>query len=419
VLKPLREIESDWAKEDGKAFASFEEAEERYKASQRRPKQKPASANETLSHDTLFDGEAPTKPERPKRRRAIVSDATIEALALILADNERGVLGSFDELTGLFGSFDAYKDTKAGKDRSTWLELWNGGSRTIDRVNRGVGQHVPNWSASVLGGIQPAKMQELARRLSTDGLLQRFLVFNGRTVGPGVDRAPHGPAVEGYRELIRKLVAAVPFDAAPVRLSPQAQAHRARVASITEAAKLLTDTSGAMREHFAKWDGLFARVLLVFHAIECVSTGRGLDPVVAGATAESAARLMLGFFLPHAARFYGEVIGRDEHVEHAHWIAGFVLAEKRSEINIRDIYQASWKLRRDRDAIPQAMAMLETAGWAAPVDPGRGKPATKWQISPRVHVVFAERAARERVRREEEKAAVRNAVAQFKGGRAA
>lgn len=424
ALRPLRDIEAEWMREDGKAFDDFEQAEELYKASSRdraKRRTKHKDADPELSHETLFDGEAaPVKPERPPRRRLIVGDATIEALAAVLADNARGVLAVFDELTGLFGSFDAYRQNQTGKDRSAWLELFNGGPRTIDRVSRGIGQHVPNWSASVLGGIQPEKMRQLSARLSDDGLLQRFLVFTGRTIGPGADREPGKDAVEKYRALIRALTALGPSDFNnPVRLSPAAQKHRARVCRIAEDMKLLPDTSGAMRGHLAKWDGIYARLLLVFHAVECVAAGRGIGDTVDGATAEKAARFMLEYALPNAARFYRDVIGQDGRVEHAQWIAGHVLSAGLREISMRDIYRAYRDLRDQREAIPEAMRSLELAGWARAVDPGRGKPVTKWAVNPLVHTVFAARAEDERARREHEKEKIRQAVARLRdsGGR--
>lgn len=64
-------------------------------------------------------------------------------------------------------------------DREFYLEAWNGtGSYTFDRIGRGT-IHVPALAVSVIGGIQPGKLQRyIAEALSdgggADGLLQRL-----------------------------------------------------------------------------------------------------------------------------------------------------------------------------------------------------------------------------------------------------
>jgi hypothetical protein len=404
VLQPLEELQSEWAKEYRTALAQFEAVDEAPKA----PPKKPATDDEPLTHESLgMDAPAITAP--PVERRILVKDATTEALAPILADNNRGILGAFDELAGLIGSFDAYRSAK-GKDRSIYLELWNGGPRHIDRVKGSI--FVPNWSACVLGGIQPEKVRKLAGQLSDDGFLQRFIVFAGRNTGEGVDREPDAAATGGYRSLVRQLVRFNPTDFNnPVRLSPAAQEHRNQVSAVVAAMMVLPDTAGAMKGHLDKWGGYFARLLLVYHAIECTAAGHGIADTVPGATAAKVARLMLQFLLPQATRFYADVLGPDECTGHARWVAGYVLAEKRAEVSTRDIYRALRAVRNDHAAIPRAMGVLEMAGWAAPVDPGRGKPVTKWQINPKVHAAFAARAEQERARRGNIKVDIHKAAA--------
>ncbi len=122
------------------------------------------------------EASVPTEPERPKRVRYLLNDATIEMVADIMIDNPFGLMLTLDELSGWFATLN-----KAGRegDRSFWLESHNGnGSKNIDRIGRG-SSYVPYVCASIFGTIQPDVISEVifsANKASSggDGLLQRF-----------------------------------------------------------------------------------------------------------------------------------------------------------------------------------------------------------------------------------------------------
>jgi hypothetical protein len=134
---------------------------------------------------------------------------TMEALAQdVLADNPRGVLLMYDELAGLIGSLDAYKSNR-GKDRPLLLQLWNGGTLTINRSGKRI--FVENLSASVLGGIQEEKLAEMAPKMNGDGLLQRFLLCRVSKQGRGLDRHPNFDAVGEYGYMGRVACASAPW----------------------------------------------------------------------------------------------------------------------------------------------------------------------------------------------------------------
>ena len=65
--------------------------------------------------------------------RLYVSDATIERLAVLLTVRPRGMLHIGDELAGLFLNMSRYS---SGSDREFWLEAWNGGTFTVERMSR-------------------------------------------------------------------------------------------------------------------------------------------------------------------------------------------------------------------------------------------------------------------------------------------
>ena len=52
----------------------------------------------------------------------------MEALHKIMISNNNQVLGVYDEMSIMYGQLDAYKHSSSRLDRSTLLELYNGGS---------------------------------------------------------------------------------------------------------------------------------------------------------------------------------------------------------------------------------------------------------------------------------------------------
>jgi Protein of unknown function (DUF3987) len=351
--------------------------------------------------------------ERPRQRRLIVDDATTEALSDILVDNSRGVLCVRDELSAWFGSFDAYRD-RGGKDRGLWLELYNGGGKPVDRVKRG-NIYVPNWSACLLGGIQPGPMRRLARKIDDDGLLQRFVVVFPQAVDQGVDRRPDYAALARYRETVVRLVDLKPGNQRVVfRLSDAAQAERALVERLAHNVTLLPETSAAFRAHLAKWSGLFARLVCTYHVTDAVADDTEPTATISGSTASQVARLMTEYLLPHAARFYTELLGQ-EHLAHARWLAGHILAHQLERITARDVGRVYRELRGDGKRIAEVMATLVLAGWATEID-SSGRPATRWRINPKVHQLFDKRAADERQRRDAVRAEIARAVRELGTG---
>lgn len=117
----------------------------------------------------------PEPPIEPACERTWTDDATTEAMAALLAENERGLLLATDELAGWFGRMDRYTGSK-GSDAAKWLEMHGGRSVVVDRRGSGV-VHVPRAAVSVCGGIQPSI---LARAIGDtnreNGLLARLLL---------------------------------------------------------------------------------------------------------------------------------------------------------------------------------------------------------------------------------------------------
>ncbi len=119
----------------------------------------------------------PTKPEPPKARRLLCSDVTVEGIAVLLEDNERGVLLARDELAGWIGSFDRYSQGKGG-DAPHWLSMWSGGQLIVDRKTGDRKTiYVPRAAVSVAGTIQPDTLRRvLGAEHLENGLAARLLL---------------------------------------------------------------------------------------------------------------------------------------------------------------------------------------------------------------------------------------------------
>lgn len=154
-------------------------------------------------------GVSTVRPNRPPCRAVLVNDVTVEALALRLSDNPRGLLLGRDELSGWIGSFDAYKRSN-GADVGSYLEMHRGGVLKVDRKRPDQPTiHVPRAALSVAGTIQP---RVLARAIGQDGrdngLLARLLVAMpppafAKWTEDDVDTATYS----GYEQVVGSLLA--------------------------------------------------------------------------------------------------------------------------------------------------------------------------------------------------------------------
>jgi len=125
--------------------------------------------------------EGEVKRPKPRLRRALLDDTTVEAMVRILGDNPRGLLMSRDELAALITGMNQYKDNGKGNDRQNWLKIWSGKRIEVDRKSfEGVPLVVNRPFVSAIGGIQPQVIecmrgeQQGDRPPPDDGFLDRF-----------------------------------------------------------------------------------------------------------------------------------------------------------------------------------------------------------------------------------------------------
>lgn len=376
AMAPLFKIDQQWRESTAQALAEWQDA----------------------CDEAGKDGE---KPPRPIEKRLILNDATVEKMGDIMSKSEpRGILSYQDELSGWLCSMDAYKNG-GGKDRAAWLEAYNGGPKAIDRVSRG-STFVENWSACVLGGIQPSVVQSYAHNTNHDGMLQRFILVQASDALMGKDRRPDMEAKASYSELMQHLSDTTAAGESVVTLSEAA--HKAREALDEKLHKItVSHPNKFLTAALGKWNGLYARLLLTFHCIDTATERKypTAEPV-SGETAQKVADLMWKTLLPHAVKFYQ---GLDPVEDSARELAALILAHGWDRFSVKRDLNRYWRASRKLKPweMEETLDRLEAFGWIFP-DPvklnERGRPAAYW-VNPGVHSRFTEYATKERERRRE------------------
>jgi hypothetical protein len=336
-------------------------------------------------------------PPRPVCHRAVTDDITIDKLGDILSYTNRGTLVLKDELSEFFASMDTYGNRKGGRDRAAYLSAYNGGPRTIDRVTRGE-LYVENFSICICGGIQPAKIQEMQNSLQDDGLLERFNIFHTRPPVKGHDRPKEQDFLPGYLKLIERLYA-LKAGEAPVLYSDDAIRYQEQIEQIALDFATSTTFPPRLCSHAGKWKGQFARYALVLHAMECVENGTFTN-IIEKETVAKVARLFETFLIPNAMLFFDGENVTNEPLEHAKWLAGWILSRSLTEVSRRDMQRSYRDVRNDPGALRKATKLLEDFGWIAPKKTVRNE-TTAWHVNPQVHVLFQARAVEEARRRDE------------------
>jgi uncharacterized protein DUF3987/bifunctional DNA primase/polymerase-like protein len=319
-------------------------------------------------------------------------DVTTEKLGIILAKQDRGILIKRDELSGWIGSMEKYSASSRGSsaDRAFWLKSFDGGPFTVDRVSRADLQ-IQNLSASIIGGIQPARLAEL-HGLTSDGLLQRFLpVMAGHSTFP-VDRNMTTEA-EHYADLLRCLLGLAPQklvlcdDAVALMEKLRRRLHD------------LEHASGGLADGFQGFVGKLAGIAGSLALILTITAdpNRALGYQVPTSVIEDITRLVFDFIIPHAFEFYrtADRAGGGDRLQR---VASWILTSGKQRIlpsdltvNVSDLRGLGlWDLN-------QRISPLVAGGWLTSQEPG---PIAKvWTVNPKVHELFSARSREEEARK--------------------
>lgn len=389
--KPLQALQSAALREWQEAMEQYKTDKATFEADLAEWKKKGRKAGEP----------PPDEPEEPQAVRYLCEDTTVEALAVLLEGQPRGLLILRDELSGWVNSFDAYKSCR-GADVAHWLSMHRAGTLVVDRKGGRKLVHVPRAAVCVAGGVQP-------------GALAAALV--GRYQAGGVDEAMDKPSKEhfdnglaarllfampprrpkkwtdadlpreteaGLQELFGRLLG-LDFDAAdeepaPIDVPLTAEAKAAWVRFYDEHAAETSAMPGDLAAAWSKLEGYAARFALLVHLIREVAGDPTASPGAVDAASVAAGVALSRWFGSEAGRVY-EILGADVESAEARERRELtrLIRERGGRITARELMHASRRYRGNSAEAEAALAGLAEAGagrWLVDDHGGRaGRPA--------------------------------------------
>jgi hypothetical protein len=269
-----------------------------------------------------------------------------------------------DELAGWLGSFNRYSGGHGG-DRAFWLEAYGGRPYVIDRArNGGEAVTVPNLSASIIGGIQPDKLQSLLLSGDDDGLTARILFCWPDPVP--LERPQRVPESHEAETALRWLngLSLIP-DASGgvthglVKLTDEAsdffQAWRKEHGA--------NQPDAAIASWWGKMPGVCLRLALCFEYLSLSSTTRQENFAVGYAAIEAATVMIEDYLKPMAERAYGDAaLSKVE--RNAATLAKWILKNNMGRVNTREIQRkAGLPSLQKAEGIKEAIVPLIEADW--------------------------------------------------------
>ena len=344
------------------------------------------------------DQEKGERGPKPPQRRLVINDATVESVAELAQDNPDGLFMIRNEVSAWWGSMERYHSQKGGGDQPFWLEAYDGGSRTVDRIKRG-NKRIENLGVSLVGGIQPDKIREHAEVASDDGLIQRAIPVILANAGKDIDE-PMPPEAQLFDKLISTLNALPRQAFGSLSFTPEAQEIRQERADyFVDLGQKFEDYNTKLSSHIGKYRGMFARLCLIFHCIENPSTATQSN--IEESTARRVSRFMQEFMLPHAVTFYMNVLDGGKELSRVRSVAGYIVSHKPTKpLTSRDVINATRSMRGlSKTEVDGVFYVLEAVGW---ITRGIQKRADSmpWVVNPRVYELFSERGELEKRRRE-------------------
>lgn len=329
------------------------------------------------------------------RRLFKTNETSVQSMTVLQNQNPRGLLVERDELTGLLAKW----ETEQGQEERTYfLQGWNGnGTYTDFKIGRGLTE-APNICISLLGGIQPDKLNRYlyhAMNGLNDGLIQRLqlavwpdMPTHWQYVDKPVNKADKERAyriIKALAELDFIAFGAVKgeYDKRPYfRFDDAGQAVFIDWFTELETVKLPNEENPLMVEHLSKFGKLMPSLALIFHCIDLA------DGKAQGNVSAQSARLAVewcGYLESHARRIYAMA----ESPEHE---AAVRLADKikakalPNPFTARDIERKGWHGLKDKEEVTAACHILMDENWLMmtrkPKPPTGRPPLPDYHINP-------------------------------------
>ncbi len=330
----------------------------------------------------------PPLAEMPQERRFIINDATVEKMGEILKYNPYGVLCYRDELHGFFQSME-----KSGQEasRSFYLTGYNGNAPyTYDRIGRGT-ITIPRVCLSLLGGIQPGRLQEyinctLNGGSGDDGFIQRFSLAVYPDTNKNfkyVDREPNLEARNRAMEVFERLSKLIPNDINPWRFTQQAQKLFVEWYTSLELRVIENAMHPAMDSHLLKYSKLIPSLALIFTLIDNPNDKQEV------AEPELSRAIAWGTYLStHAERMYHSA-NKPRVIAASRLISEITKGNIKDLFTAREIAQKNWSGLDAVEFVNPALELLLELGYLQSTTSnsiGGGRSSTKYIINPLLQI---------------------------------
>lgn len=328
-------------------------------------------------------------PPEPKALRLIISDATSQKVVHMANGRPRGFLMHMDEMNNWLRKL---TDPRGGEDRGCWIQGYESGSYTMDRVGSGT-IHAENLAVAAYGNCQPTVFKMHMEAAANDGLLQRFvpIVLHGDRTAMWEEALPDFMSARPAYDAMLRQVFATPVQT--YQLSPEALGvFKGFSGWYFEGLKLdrLLKSNPIYMTAIGKVEGTCARLALLFHMIQ-----HPHENEVSADTMAQAVAVIQQFFVPSLRYAFMEIVGLKD--EFSNWVFEYIiqLASVRPTVSMGDIRRsakrqiegkAPWEVDQD---IRAAMEELAEANYVA-LFSDTGKQAV-WTINPTLADLFKEK----------------------------
>jgi len=317
-------------------------------------------------------------------RQLVVADATLEAMADVVAGNPRGVILWRDELAAWLANLGRYSN--GGSDRAHWLEAWAAAGVTINRRSRAQPLHLRKFPVSVIGSIQPDRVAD-ALSGGDDGMAARFLYT-------WPDPPPYQPL--GERRLadddhalscLQQIAGIAGTVEAPVNLSFDPHAFALLDSFLADMHGKAQEAEGLEAGWIGKGRGTVVRLAaaLALLAWSDDGPGRPIRPI-GHRQLSGAIELWQGYFWPHARTVFGRAghTGRDRD---ARRLIRWLRQQRLETVTRQDIRRDALGQSVDAAEADRIANRLEDAGVLrldTVTRAERGRPVKRWLVSPRL-----------------------------------
>jgi hypothetical protein len=206
-------------------------------------------------------------PPQPQPLRIVISDATSQKVVSMAEARPGGLLMYLDEMARFLQKLGDPRNTD---DRGTWIQGYETGPYTTDRVGAGT-TTAENLALSFYGNCQPAVFSANIDAASQDGIIQRFLYvpLDPENNKMWSERVPDWMSTANeYEQLIRRSYATPAME---YTLSPEGMVmfrEFCQHALDLRKSETIMAASPTYITALGKMEGGLARLILLFHLIE-------------------------------------------------------------------------------------------------------------------------------------------------------